>query len=384
MPEGAKKTAVLEVVMTNGKQVANAAQTSDGDKYGTLEALALDQAQQSSTLADRAKSVEMPKNLADARNSHQVLQVQRQQIRASAVNAWAPLLTLVATVVVAAVTLIYQGKLQREASEDAQWREALKSVSFADQASSQAGIFAMQGFFSSPRYAAQARTIASVLLTNVANVNAFDEVMSRMGPHTDSSNFEDLSSIAQTLGFAQRARFHIEGAASSENTPFLAADVTSIAVNPKDLDGDKEQQTKIAAWEIDSASQTLRRVWTNPDSQKRLKPTGWTLTGVVLENANFDDLDFTKANFNFGILYNASFKGARFNNATLKDVYVSKVALDGADFSGVTVYDGSRWEDSNWWNAKCVPQNLLDYLLKVDPHPLTPQEKSKVVSNCTS
>ena len=367
----------------------NTQQAHDGDKYGDLEALALDQAQQSSSLADRAKSVEMLKNLADARNSHQLLEAQRKQISATVVATWAPMLTVVATVIVAAVTLVYQGKLQREGSEDTQWREALKSVSFADQASSTAGIFAMQGFFSSPRYSAQARTIASVLLTNVANVNAFDEVMSRMGVHTDASNFEDLTSIAQTLGFAERARFHIDGAASSEKAPFLTADVTAIEVNLKDLEHDSEQQKRVSSWEIDSASQTLRRVWTNSNLDKRLKPTGWTLTGIVLENANlkdakFDDLDFTKANFNYGILYNASFRGAHFNGATLKDVYVSKVFLDGADFSGVTVYDGSRWEGSNWWNAKCVPQSLLDYLLTVDSHPLTQQEKSGIVSNCTS
>jgi uncharacterized protein YjbI with pentapeptide repeats len=220
-------------------------------------------------------------------------------------------------------------------------------------------------------------------------VNAFDEVISRMGVHTDISNFDDLTSIAQTLGFAQRARFHIEGAASSEKAPFLTADVTAIDVNLKDLEHDNEQQKRVSSWEIDSASQTLRKIWTNTDLHKRLKPTGWTLTGVVLENANledanFDDVDFTKANFNYGILYNASFKGAHFNGATLKDVYVSKVFLDGADFSGVTVYDGSRWEGSNWWNAKCVPQSLLDYLLTVDSHPLTQQEKSGIVSNCTS
>ena len=120
---------------------ANAQQAHDGDKYGDLEALALDQAQKSSSLADRAKSVEMLKNLADARNSHQILQAQRKQISATTVATWAPMLTVFATVIVAAVTLVYQGKLQREGSEDTQWREALKSVSFADQASSTAGVF---------------------------------------------------------------------------------------------------------------------------------------------------------------------------------------------------------------------------------------------------
>lgn len=68
--------------------------------------------------------------------------------------------------------------------------------------------------------------------------------------------------------------------------------------------------------------------------------------------------------------------------ATLKDTYLRKVAFDGADFSGVRAFTGSRWEDSNWWDAKCVPQPMLDYLLKADPHPLAPEAKSKLASNC--
>ena len=59
-----------------------------------------------------------------------------------------------------------------------------------------------------------------------------------------------------------------------------------------------------------------------------------------------------------------------------------KVALDNADFSGVTVYSGSTWEDANWWDAKCIPQALLDYLRNRDSHPLTEETKSKLVSNC--
>lgn len=272
--------------------------------------------------------------------------------------------------------------LQRDANEDAQWREALKLVSFKDQESSQVGVFAMLGFFSSPRYEAQARTFAGVLLTNIPNVYAFDQVMSRMGPpHTDEKNFSDLTSLAQMLGFAQRARFHIKGAASRKNTPFLMR-VDAIEPNPKNLGRDKDQQARVAAWEIDTTSQTLLTVWKNEEAKKRLSPRDSPLEGVVLEYGNFDDLDFTGANFSFGILYNASFRRVHFNGATLKDLYVCKVALDGADFRGVTVYEGSKWEGSNWWDAKCVPQELLDYLLRVDTHRTTEEAKRRLVSNC--
>src|SRR2546429_8242661 len=70
-----------------------------------------------------------------------------------------------------------------------------------------------------------------------------------------------------------------------------------------------------------------------------------------------------------------------FDGATLKDTYLRKVALDDADFSGVKVYSGSKWEDSNWWDAKCIPQPLLDYLLEADSHR---SEERRVGKECRS
>lgn len=307
------------------------------------------------------------------------------------------------------MTLIYQNKqfdttlreqqkqsqrvvdLQRDAAEDAQWRESLKSVSFKDQPA--LGAFAMQGFFSSPRYSSQARAIASALLADIPNVNAFDEVITRIRDNTVPSNFPDLSAVAQMLGFTQRMRFHIKGAASREKTPFLIEDVDEISPNPKNLSSDSDQRTKVAAWEIDTASQCLRQVWKrdggteSADTERPISPVNKVLTGIVLENAksttaNFDGLDFSKANLNFCILYNASFKSANFDGAKLKDVYVRNAILTDANLSHVTVYEGSRWEGSNWWDAKCIPQQMLDYLLRVDAHALTPQAKGRLVSNC--
>src|SRR5882762_5771043 len=233
--------------MSDGGPVANAAQAHRSDKYSALEASAL-------TLEDKAKSAEILKNLADARNSDEMLRIQLLQLKTTKFATWVPLLTPICTLIGTTITVVVQNKqlnttlreqrqqsesvatLQRDASEDAQWREALKSVSFV------LGAFAMQGFFRSPRYGSQARAIASALLTDIPNVNAFDEVLSRIRDNTTGTNFTDLRVVAQMLGFAQRARFHMKGAAE-----------------------------------------------------------------------NFDGLNFTRANLNFAILYNASSKGANFN-----------------------------------------------------------------------
>ena len=374
--------------MFDRARVSNPAHAGNGDSLSALEAAVLDEdVIAEATPNEKAKLAETLKNVADARSSNELLRIKRSQLRTTVIAAW---IAIIGVVALAYTTISEQRKqferlaaLQRDANEDTQWRDALKSVSFHDPASSQIAVLAMQGFFGSPQYSSQARAIAALLLPNVSNVYAFDEVLSRMGPpHTDGSNYRDLTGIAQMLGLDQRARFHIAGAASKKNTPFLMESLSAMKANPKEFDRDRDQQTRVAAWELDTASRTLRSVWTDKDPQKRLSPSQWQLSGAVLENANFDGLDFTETDFSLGILFNSSFQGAHFNKATLKDTYLRKVALDDADFSGVQVYSGSRWEDSNWWDAKCIPQPLLDYLLEVDSHPLTEETKSKLVANC--
>lgn len=374
--------------MYDQARVADRPKTGNGDSLSTLEAAVLDEEViAESTPNEKAKLAETLKNVADARSANELVRIKRSQLRTIAVAAW----LAIAGVAALAFVTISDGRkqaerlaaLQRDANEDAQWREALKSVSFRDPASSQIGAIAMQGFFGSSQYSSQARAIAALLLPNVSNVYVFEEVLSRMGPpHTDRSNYHDVTGIARMLGLDERARLHISGAASKKNTPFLGEALGAVRANPKDSDRDKDQQARVAAWELDAASRALRSLWTDKDPQKRLSPRGWNLSGAVLENGNFDGLDFTETDFSLGILFNASFKAARFNGATLKDAYLRGVALDDADFSGVKIYSGSRWEGANWWDAKCIPQPLLDYLLEAGTHRLTEEAKSKLAANC--
>jgi uncharacterized protein YjbI with pentapeptide repeats len=347
-------------------------------KYSLLETGALTEAQESPTLEIRAKNVETLKNLNEAR-------FQRWQAFATVV----PLLALVVT----ALTLTYQtrqqqkqaekeAETQRNASEDSQWREAMKLVSFRDPFSSQVGALAMQSFFSSSRYGTHARAIAGALLTNVSSVSTFDEVISQMKAHTNVANYGDLIGVAQMLGFSQRARFHIKHTASSQNTPYLTDDVGDIDPNPRDLEHNDLQKTKVAAWELDTVSNKLRQLWIGYNGQVPLSPHGWDLAGVVVEDGIYDNLDFARANFNYGILYNASFKDVSFKEASFRNTYVRDVKLNGADFAGVTQFSGSRWEDTGWQDAKCIPPQMLEYLMTVDPQPLTSTEKSLLVSNC--
>ena len=184
-------------------RVANRLRTANGDSLSALEAAVLDEEViEESTPNEKAKLAETLKNVADARSANELLRIKRSQIRTTAIVAWIPIMVVVALAFMAISEQRKQSErlavLQREANEDAQWREALKLVSFRDPASAQIGVLAMQGFFGSSQYSSQARAIAGLLLPSVSSVYAFDEVLSRMGPpHTDRGNYHDLTGIAQ-------------------------------------------------------------------------------------------------------------------------------------------------------------------------------------------
>jgi uncharacterized protein YjbI with pentapeptide repeats len=189
-----------------------------------------------------------------------------------------------------------------------------------------------------------------------------------------------MTALAQMLGFAERAKYHTQGAASHVTAPFLIQDVDEIDPNPQDFEHNPTQQVKVAAWKIDTISQYLRQLWRDP--KKKLSPKSFVLTGIVLENGDFDNLDFSGSHLDFGIVYNATFRHVHFDHATMKDLFVLHVNLEGADFSGVTVVEGSRWEDTNWWRAKCVPPGMLDYLIQQTKHAVSHEDRAGLTGSC--
>ena len=374
--------------------------------YAQLESKVLSEAQKATASADIKQSAETLKDLADARKSHSELRLKPWNILSSVVPFLALCVTAIATWVQAHEFTKAQSQLadkfrtaqtqlqsqfeqtanqQNEAHENTEWREALKTVSFADRKSTMSAAFAMQGFFDSPRYGASARQIAAVLLSNTYNVAGFDEILVGLRKRTDGSNFEDVRALAMRLGFCERAKSRITDAASEEKAKFLTADVEGIDSREDVVEHDDEQQRRAAAWEIDSASQALLALWR--DHHTQVSPTGQNLSAVVLENGVFDGLDFGGAVLNYGILYHASFKNTRFRKAKLKFLFIGDdVDLEGADFSdiGAEDYKGSRWGGSKWWKAKCIPSEMANYLSEQTGHVLTPDERAQITQGCSS
>jgi len=369
------------------------------DKFSELENKALELVSAAHTPEEVARIGEGLKSIAEARTATTTA---RSHGLLSKLGAATPVLALLVTL----ITIVYQAGqtaiLQQKTGEDEQWREALKLVSFKDSDTSEAGAYALQGFFTSPRYGFQAQSIASTLLTNVKDVKGFDAVLGLLRKMvTNCDTFVHVSSVATSLGLAQRAKYNITGAASRANTPFLReADRIYLGEVEKSQTADRDLY--VAAWKIATASDYMRDIWWKQKNEGKgsLCEGGTVLVGAVLENSqgaaenSFDTLDFSKMDLSFAILSRAHFRNAIFANASLRAAYLNEVDLTGADMthvnlagadlSGVKEFAGSKWADTRWWEAKCVPQPLIDYLSKAVPPPkdVKPEDLQRLASSC--
>jgi len=291
-------------------------------------------------------------------------------------KVWAATLTPLLAVALTGVALILQSQqfratanVQIHANEESQWRDAVNKLSMKNPGETMVSAFAMHNFFDS-RHGEQARIIAATLLPHVDNPDGFDNVFFGILHATNTSNEGHILGIGKTLFNLQMDLYRLN---VLTNQPALLDFHTLrqmlgdddppdfIRTNPA-----SRRQAAVTAWMLASTSDGLRDLW----GTKAAAPERTDLNGVVLERGLFhglsEGLDFSDANLQNGALYHADFRDAKFVRAAFTRRLVSHVMLDGADLSGVKEFEESKWEHANWWKAKCISKELVEYLEKTD------------------
>jgi hypothetical protein len=301
-------------------------------------------------------------------------------------------LTPVLSVLITALALVFQAQqfkktseTQARQSEDEKWRESMKAVSLADPKSSMVGALAMQTFFRSERYSPQSQMIAAALLPNVNNVTGFDEVFDELVRSVDKDRQYLITGIGSMLLMAAREEHHLTVPTlvnPSETPPFLEHDVTSIDPNPDFTRGGETMRDKVLAWELDSVSQGLSRLWLT----RKFSPDKY-LVSIVIENASFAGIDFSNRNLERSVFLDADLTNVKLTNANLEQASFRNVTLKGSDLSGIVNFEGSTWQNVEWWRAKCLSSELYDYLSRYNPIPQRQRDSvpsKAVLTNCAS
>jgi hypothetical protein len=275
---------------------------------------------------------------------------------------------------------LLESRERSQAAEDAQWTETLKQISLKDS-SVQTGIFGLQGFFDSQRHGAHAREVASALLPLADNKDTFEIVLKSLVAHTRAENQRDLTGIAKTIAYSEWDLFHaLKTSAVPKDCP---VDDIIAFLNFADRcfaykNGEEDPLAKRAwlySWEIDSMSDALGKLWQR--GSPSISPANLNLAAIILENTdNLKGLDFSNTQFNGAVIHLTDLSGARFGRAR----------LSGIVFHQILRFEGSTWEEANWWDADSLSCGFSAYLAKnYWPDKADRQLRAhQLVANCTS
>lgn len=341
-----------------------------------LEAIsrtALRLAQEKPDLDTLSRGVEIAKACGEAAKGHG---------RSYKVQFWVTTLAPLATVAAAVAALLFQNyqltrtlkaqadqliesaNLQQQAGEDAEWRDAIKSITYKDPSQALPGAMSMIGFLDVPRYADTARVITVSLLPMVDNVEGFDDLMTALDAHTTSENQKYIIGIAQKVASIEWKLF--EGSSYREKNPkmipfaeFQRGRLTIDITTPRETRPVAER-LRIGAYEADAVSHALFVIWKRERQRTKASPAGQNLRNIVLEDNDFSStdflMDFSDAQLDNALLTNAQFRGVSFRRASFDDARIvgpmqtleGGVDLDGADLCEVTHFTRSDWSGTNW------------------------------------
>jgi hypothetical protein len=322
------------------------------DNLDPIEQKALDLAGRSDDPDSMLKAVQILNIIADQRQKtaglEQASLEHKKAGRALEITQiWAKILTPVLPFIAIIVTVVTLGvqmrqastasEAQRKASEDTQWHETMKSVTLQPPSAALVGAFNMESFLDTARYHDQARSILSALLPQVEDSSGFDVVFFNLHRSTDGDNQIQLISIARVVAAKDLDNFKIANRRGKKNFRDFVGDPTAFFED--EPDSPNLSSALARSWEIDSISHGLSGLW-RPGSGHVSAPAS-DLSGIILES-EFEQVDFSSTN-----LSSTSFWGANVKNA---------------NFSAVTKFDKSEWQDTNWWQASMMCCDLARYL----------------------
>jgi hypothetical protein len=273
----------------------------------------------------------------------------RRNERFETARLWLPISVPFLSTIILAGTLIFQVRqfsvtttMQKEAAEDnrrfqaktaedAEWREAIRTLADAKTPESTlAGVTSLRIFLKSPTYKVPARELAFHYLIQTETTDSFKPMFNAIMDIPTWDSLDDYVQINRLLGAA-----YDNGARQIANLENDNSKSKGKAGVPKSVLQAQENQL------YDDLSLTSTQIATILRSPR---PNN---TSLDLSNTSFyNSPDFRHANFQGANLYNAVFT----------------CLVEGADFTKIQNYDLSQWKYTAWWKAEKIDANMLKYL----------------------
>lgn len=222
-----------------------------------------------------------------------------------------------------------EARREADAAEDLRWADAVRLLSQSEKLSP-AGVI-VKSFIKSERYGAPANQTALQILVKTNDPDLFADLFTTIFDPVSWDNVAQVSDLDRRL-FSEANPLYMK----SWNPRTLRNDLTKL--NP----AEKRE------WEY------LEKDLTFVSARLALLLKGQRPPG-------------TKLNLR-SIVFYGSFEGADFSAADIAGSTMSAIDVKGADFGGVTGYDGVPFQATAWWRASKIDVGLLEYLIKNYPY----------------
>lgn len=297
------------------------------------------------------------------------------------VPSWVPVLTtlvstaaLVATLVFQIITAHENAIEQRNAEEDSDYRAALTAIGERDPIKGAVqGIPLIKAFLTSPRLGDQAREVAAGYVPGLVSVSLFRSLFDPLVRTTTWDNFHDLVEIDGNLN--QAWHFYDDKIAEAEKEQTQAEAPPQPQVGAPQNTGATPAtmpffppsfRARGAVIETPDGPIPLgdaKGIRDQVDSEVGLAEDALISFLRRSDEPEHHDADLSDAYFGYRDLSSLDLSRS---NLTSASFFQDNVA--GTDFSGVSSFDGSRWDDVGWWRASSISADLLKYLKQYYPY----------------
>lgn len=296
----------------------------------------------------------------------------RRTTRSESARFWIPVVATIISSTALVGTLIFQigqfkenTRLQTEAAEESQYRQALTSIQNPEGIHGAVAIPLLATFFDSSRYGKQSREVALNITKGIVDYDSFRSLFEPIARKTEWSNYQDVVRVEAILydrwqGWrdALDTLKKLQKTTPKKGSPSVLPEVgmADLAKEPTLMRGPgpplslseaqhyKEQTEKELLRCEDVLVQLLKRTQRPQDLVIDLSgPSAVYLGGKDLSRLNL-------------------------RGAVLTEVVFSTSKLDGADLWKVSEFDQSEWEDVAWWRVARLSRPLLEYLKKEFPY----------------
>jgi uncharacterized protein YjbI with pentapeptide repeats len=115
----------------------------------------------------------------------------------------------------------------------------------------------------------------------------------------------------------------------------------------------------VSSYNADTISKQLARLW-REHKETAPGPAKLGISGLVLENTDLTNVDFSGSSLNEVTINKSNLSGADLRNTK----------LEGAVFTNLTGFATSKWDGAHWWEMRAADCKLVTYLRDNYPPPL--------------